>query len=96
MSLFVLNYRYVNDSVAIAEHRPEHRQYLRSLYDSGKLRIAGPTGEPGPVGGLIVLDVGSAEDVEAIAQDDPFVKRGVVIEHSISSWSLSMGEELLK
>lgn len=96
MSLFVLTYRYVDDAKAITEHRPEHRQYLRSLYDSGKLRIAGPTGNPGPVGGLIILDVDSAEEVEAIAQDDPFVKRGVVAEHGISSWSLSMGEELLK
>lgn len=96
MSLFALTYRYVGDTETITRHRPEHREYLRGLLESGKLRIAGPTGEPGPVGGLIILDVGSAEEVEAIAQADPFMQHGVVAAHTISSWSLSMGEALLK
>jgi uncharacterized protein len=96
MSLFVLNYRYVSNTETISQHRPEHREYLRGLFDSGKLRMAGPTGEPGPAGGLIILDVNSAEEVEDIARADPFLKRGVVVEHSISSWSLSMGDALLK
>lgn len=95
MSLFALTYTYISDTDTITRHRPAHRTYLRGLLDSGKLRLAGPTGAPGPVGGLIILDVSSADEVETIAQADPFMQQGVIVNHAISSWSLSMGEDLL-
>jgi uncharacterized protein YciI len=93
MALFALIYRYVDDADFVAEHRPEHRAYLRGLANAGDLVLAGPLGEPGPPRGLLILDVESAERVEEIADTDPFHARGAIMERSVQSWTLSIGED---
>ncbi|MEN0137894.1 MAG: YciI family protein [Rhodococcus sp. (in: high G+C Gram-positive bacteria)] len=96
MPLFALVYRYVDDADLIAEHRPEHRAYLRQLSDAGELVLAGPLGEPGPPSGLLIFDVESAARVEELADNDPFHARGVIEERSIQRWTLSIGEDRLE
>jgi uncharacterized protein YciI len=89
--LFVLFYRYTDDDGLVAEHRPEHRAYLRALAESGELVLAGPLGDPGPAGGLLIFDVQSPLRVEELADGDPFNARGVVEERWIRPWTLSIG-----
>ncbi|MFC9550042.1 YciI family protein [Rhodococcus sp. NPDC056960] len=96
MPLFALVYRYIDDADLIAEHRPEHRAYLRRLSDAGELVLAGPLGEPGPASGLLILDVESAARVEELADNDPFHTRGVIEERSTQRWTLSIGEDRLE
>lgn len=93
MALFALLYRYTDDTELVTTHRPEHREYLRSLADKGELVVAGPLGEPGPAGGLLVFDVDSAQRVQDIADADPFQRFGVVVEQTIQSWTLSIGAD---
>jgi uncharacterized protein YciI len=93
MALFALVYRYIDDTEFVMTHRPEHREYLRGLAERGELLVAGPLGEPGPAGGLLVFDVDSADRVEEIADNDPFRARGVIVERSVQSWTLSIGAE---
>ena len=93
MALFALIYRYIDDPDAVSQHRPEHRAYLRSLSEGGELLVAGPLGDPGPPGGLLVLDVESAERVQQIAEDDPFHAHGVVAERTVQQWTLSIGAD---
>ena len=90
MTLFALVYRYVDDEELIGRHRPEHRQYLRSLVDAGELILAGPFSGPGPFGGLLVLDVASDARAQEIADHDPFHLRGVIAERNLRPWTLSM------
>ncbi|MFE2942975.1 YciI family protein [Streptomyces sp. NPDC059255] len=94
MPLFTLTYRYTGDAELVTAHRPEHRQYLRALAERGELVVAGPLGGPGPVGGLLVFDVDSAGRVLAIADNDPFQARGVIVDRMVQSWTLSIGADL--
>jgi uncharacterized protein YciI len=50
-----------------------HRARLRDLAGRGIVAMAGPF-EGG--GGLVILDVGSAEEAEELARGDPFVING--------------------
>jgi len=96
MPLFALTYRYIADADAVSAHRPEHRTYLRSLADAGQLLLAGPLGEPGPPGGLLIVDVENFARVEELADNDPFHARGILQERSIRPWTLSIGGERLE
>ena len=95
MALYALIYRYVDDPDVVARHRPEHRTYLRSLAEAGDLLVAGPLGEPGPAGGLLVFDVESAERVHELADGDPFTTCGLVAERTVQAWTLSIGIDRL-
>lgn len=95
MALFALIYSYIDDAEVVAAHRPEHRAYLRTLADEGELVIAGPLGEPGPARGLLVFDVDSADRVEEIAEGDPFHARGVIVDRTVQSWTVSIGADRL-
>lgn len=91
MALYALYYRYVDDVALVSQHRPEHRQYLSSLFENGKLLAAGPLDDPDAPSGLLILDVDSEEEAHRIAQNDPFSDRGVIVRFQIASWSLSFG-----
>jgi uncharacterized protein YciI len=93
MALFALVYRYTEDTELVTTHRPEHREYLRTLADRGELLAAGPLGEPGPAGGLLVFDVDSADRMEDIANNDPFQAHGVIVDRTVQSWTLSFGAD---
>jgi uncharacterized protein YciI len=95
MPLFALVYRYIDDADVVTKHRPEHRAYLCRLADAGELVLAGPLGEPGPPGGLLIFDAESVTRVEELADNDPFRARGVVKERSVRPWTLSIGEDRL-
>jgi uncharacterized protein YciI len=93
MPLYALIYRYADDPDVVARHRPQHRTYLRSLAEAGHLLVAGPLGEPGPAGGLLVFDVESAERVQEFADGDPFHARGLIAERTVQAWTLSIGAD---
>lgn len=96
MPLFALVYQYIDDADLVTTHRPEHREYLRTLADSGELVLAGPLGEPGPASGLLIFDVESAARVEELADNDPFKARGVITGKTVRPWTLSIGKERIR
>ena len=65
--------------------RPSHRDYLRGLVDQGKLLHAGPFADDS--GSLIVYEAGSADEVQAILNDDPFSKEGIITDSVIREWN---------
>jgi hypothetical protein len=91
MPFFALVYRYVDDTDLVTKHRPEHRAYLGGFAEGGTLVLAGPLGEGGRPGGLLILDVDSIERVEEFADNDPFQTHQVISERSIQQWTLSIG-----
>lgn len=96
MALFTLVYRYTEDADRVTQHRPEHRAYLRSLAEQGHLLLAGPLGEAGPPGGLLVFEAESSEQVRGFADGDPFHRHGVIVETTVRSWTLSIGGDLIE
>src|SRR5699024_12190751 len=77
LALFALIYRYVDDPAIVSKHRPAHRKYLQDLADEGELIAAGPIGEPGPTGGLLVIRAEYVDRVKKIIGVDPSNIHGV-------------------
>lgn len=62
-------------------HRDEHLAALRDLLDAGKLVLAGPFTDKS--GSLVIVEVGSEEEANAIAAADPYVRKGI-----FASWEV--------
>jgi hypothetical protein len=91
MALFAITYRYAKDPDRIAEHRPTHREYLKSLLGAGGLIASGPVeGEAGP-GALLLCDLESVAAVEAALNLDPFWSLGLIASREIGEWSVVFG-----
>lgn len=75
---------YIQDKNKIAEIRPVHREYLRSLLEAGRLAAAGPFTDDS--GALIVYEADSVEAAEALIQGDPFHQNGVFLSYEIRPW----------
>ncbi len=76
---------YSPDDPKLSEVRPAHRQYLAELRDKGQLAISGPFTEGG--GALMVFEVGSKNEVEALLKADPFTTAGVFKSWVIRPWN---------
>lgn len=53
-----------------------HLAYIRKLSDEGKLLLAGPLLDQGPLRGIFVLDVATVDEARALVDADPAVKAG--------------------
>jgi uncharacterized protein len=76
----------IPDRPLTAEAVDRHAAHLAELDDSGKLVMAGPIVER--QGGLIVLQVESAAEAMAIAEEDPMV-RGAYETYELGTWLMS-------
>jgi uncharacterized protein YciI len=58
------------------ELQKAHLANIVRLHDLGKLVVAGPFGDNGPLAGIFVFRVASMEEAQALAATDPAVKAG--------------------
>ncbi|MEV5666696.1 YciI family protein [Streptomyces flaveolus] len=92
MTTFAVTYTYADDSAAARdEHRPEHKNFLKRLFDAGRLRVSGPLGADGAPGALLVFEAGSAGELTALLDQDPFHREGLITERSIRDWQIVFG-----
>ncbi|MDT0350495.1 YciI family protein [Pseudonocardia charpentierae] len=95
MSLFAVIYRYVDDTATLDEHRPRHRDHLRSLHEAGHLVISGPLAEGGGPGALLIFRADAAEQVEEWLENDPFRVLELIVEREIRAWNPAFGADRL-
>jgi len=88
MPYFAAILQYGEDVARRQEIRPSHREYLKSLLDSGKLYQAGPFGDD--TGAIIVYEADDLAEVEEILTNDPFAQNGVIVGASINEWNIVM------
>lgn len=75
---------YIQDKNKIAEIRPTHRAYLKSLLDNGQLAASGPFTDDS--GALIIYEANTMDEAEALLQSDPFHQNGVFVQYEIRPW----------
>ena len=85
MAKFAVILTYSSDNEKRQAVRPSHRDYLRGLADQGKLLHAGPFADDS--GSLIVYEAGSSDEVQAILNNDPFTKEGIITDSVIREWN---------
>jgi uncharacterized protein YciI len=91
MALHAVLYRYVDDAATVEEHRPAHRDYLRTLFEEGRIVVSGPLAEGGGPGALLILDAESPDEVAPLLDKDPFHVRGLILEREIRRWNPAFG-----
>jgi len=77
----------------VAGHLLAHLQWLIALEKAGLLFASGPfvdeAGKP-TIGGMLILQGQSRAQAEALVQDDPFVKAGILT-YELFDWRMSEG-----
>jgi len=74
---YVVIHHFVKENVSEEMMKP-HVEYLRGLFDLGKLVITGPfTDSKG--GGMFVLDVANMEELNQIVENDPAIVSGISV-----------------
>lgn len=95
MALHAVVYRYSTDAAALDEHRPAHRDYLRSLFEQGRIVVSGPLAEGGGPGAMLILDAADPDEVAALLVADPFHALGLIVEGEIWRSDPAFGGERL-
>lgn len=88
MILYAAILTYVDDADRIAEVRPTHREYLRSLLERGKLHESGPFTDDS--GALILYSADSEAEAKELLANDPFTTSGVIAEATLKEWKIVM------
>lgn len=88
--IFAVHYAYVDDALALDEHRPAHREFLANLVAEGALLLSGPLKETDP-GALLIVRATHAEEVRALLSHDPFQQQGLVQKVDVAPWHPVLG-----
>ena len=79
------------DGEAWGQHLPAHLDYLQALIHQGKLRASGRLKGKPLRSGFLLSTVGSQAEVEALIQEDPFAKEGLIAELTVHEWDPLFG-----
>ena len=91
MGTFVALLDFTNDTELRNQTRPEHREYLGTLLEAGKIRLSGPWTDD--TGACIVYEAESAEEAQALLDADPYRTKGVLADARIKEWKIVMQAE---
>lgn len=73
--LFIAMSSYLQPSTQLAEALPEHRAWIRELYESGVMLASGRRNPP--IGGVMILRAVDASEAAAVVASDPFAAKGL-------------------
>jgi len=73
--MFVIELTYKVDLARIDAQMKAHVAFLKKYYDAGNFLISGR--QIPRTGGIIIAVGDSREQIEAVMQEDPFVKKGL-------------------
>ncbi|MDO5628981.1 MAG: YciI family protein [Mobilicoccus sp.] len=91
MAFFVVNYTYRAD-VDLDSVRPQHREFLGNLVDSGLLRASGPLVDVDPPAAVLIFEAGSIEEVADTLDADPFNDADFIEDTLITEWNPVIGD----
>ena len=86
MGAFVALLDFTDDADLRQQTRPAHREYLRSLFETGKLRLSGPWADD--TGACIVYEADSLDEAQALLNADPYRAAGVLADARIREWKI--------
>ncbi len=90
MAVFVVNYAYDPRTSEQDEIRPQHRAFLRGLFDNGTLLASGPWTDSG-AGAMLLLRAEDADAALAALDEDPFWREGFIASRTARGWNPVIG-----
>jgi uncharacterized protein YciI len=92
MPYFALMYEVVEDFAnKRTPFRPAHLKEVRDAQARGELIMAGALGEP--AGALLIFRAADKFTAEAFANNDPYVKEGLVTKWKVRPWTVVVGQD---
>ena len=89
---WILFYDYVPDYMERrGEFRPKHFEHATAYRDRGELLMAGAFTDQ-PNGAVLAFRTDDRAVVESCAQNDPYVKNGLVTDWRIRRWMMVLGD----
>lgn len=83
--IFAVHYVYdPSRSADLARIRPDHRVFLRSLYESGALLASGPFGEGEA---LIIVRADESTQALELLNSDPLNVAGIILSRTATEWN---------
>ncbi len=73
--MIVMISKYLAPLAELDAARPDHAEFLDSLEAGGFVVSAGR--QDPPVGGIVILDVDTADEARELIAEDPYVQRGL-------------------
>lgn len=73
------------DSATGAKLQQGHMANIERLYYEGKIKVAGPFGEPGEWRGIFIFDAENKEEVQKLLDTDPAIAAGTLA-YDIKPW----------
>jgi uncharacterized protein len=90
---YLLRYDLRDDYfTARTEHRPEHLAWVKQAVDEGALRLAGAHTDIAD-GSTLVWKVDDPARIEQFAENDPYVRAGIVTSWRIIPWTVVAGAD---
>lgn len=94
--LYVLQYDYVANALEKRQpHRQAHLALINKQVEKGNVILGGAVNNP-PTGGLLIFRNLTAQEIEQIVQQDPYVVNGVVEKYSIKPYMAVTGDAVLQ
>ncbi len=90
MTYFAVQYRYVDDPVALDRERPGHRAFL-SAHSPEAVVASGPLIGADTPGALLILRGETMESVAALLDTDPFWVAHLIQERTLTEWNPVIG-----
>ena len=84
MGLFAALIEFTEDEELRLQTRPVHREYLRSLFDDGRLAMSGPWADD--TGALIIYETRDMAEAERLLAGDPYRGAGVIANATLKEW----------
>ncbi len=91
MPTYIVEYTYGENSHLRDAHRPEHRAYLSSLVQTGKMVAFGRWDDVDAPGALLIFEAADEAEVDALVARDPFVMQGLVPFKRTRRWAGTWG-----
>ncbi|TPE45330.1 YciI-like protein [Pontibacter mangrovi] len=90
---YILFYKTTEDYLEKrGAYRPEHLDMINKAHEKGELVMAGALAEPAD-GAVLIFKGDSPQAAESFAQNDPYVKNGLIREWQVRQWTVVAGGE---
>ncbi len=91
MNYYILFYKTIEGYVEKrAPYRNEHLQLAKEAHEKGDIIMAGAFAEPAD-GAALIFKGESPQVAEDFANNDPYVKNGLIKEWSVRPWTVVVG-----
>jgi uncharacterized protein YciI len=88
---YILFYKTIENYIEKrAPYREEHLEYAQAAHKRGALVMAGALSDPADSAVLVFKGEGPAV-AEGFAQNDPYVKNGLITEWQVRPWTVVIG-----